>query len=190
MTIQQLATGKTQVNLALEASIHIGLAILLAGGCFLILYPFLPLLSWGIIIAVAAYPAFKKLQGLLGGHGGLAAILFCVLLLALLIVPMLLLAGTLVDAAQNLAAHLTDQTLNIPPPPVNVETWPVIGVRLRTLWDLASRDLGAVLRSLAPQIKSVVPGLFSASAAVGLTVLRFPSQWPECSWPTRRPHMR
>lgn len=173
MTIQGLATDKAQLNLALEASIHIGLAILLAGGCLLILYPFVPLLSWGIIIAVAAYPAFKKLRGLLGGHEGLAATLFCVLLLALLIVPMVLLAGTIVDAAQDLAAHLRDGTFNIPPPPAKIGTWPVIGTPLRDLWDLASRDLGAVLRSLAPRIKSVVPGLFSASATVALTVLQF-----------------
>lgn len=173
MSIQQIAADKTQLNLALEAAIHIGLAILLAGGCLLILYPFLPLLSWGIIIAVAAYPAFKKLRALLGEHEGLAATFFCVLLLALLIVPMILLAGTLVDAAQKVAAHLQDGTFHIPPPPAQVETWPVIGPPLRNLWDLASTDLGALLRSLAPKIKSVVPGLFSASAAVGLTVLQF-----------------
>jgi predicted PurR-regulated permease PerM len=173
VTIRQLATGKTQLNLTLEASIHIGLAILLAGGCLLILYPFLPLLSWGVIIAVAAYPAFKKLRGLLGEHGGLAATLFCVRLLSLLIIPMVLLAETLVDAAQEFAAHLQDGTLNIPPPPANVETWPVIGAPLHTLWDSASRDLGALLRSVAPKIKSVVPGLFSATATVGLTVLQF-----------------
>jgi predicted PurR-regulated permease PerM len=169
----ELVSAKTQLNLALEASIHIGLAILLGGGCLLILYPFVPLLCWGIIIAVSVYPAFKKLRGLLGEHEGLAATLFGVLLLALLIGPMVLLAGTLVDAAQNLAAHLQDGTLYIPPPPAKVETWPVIGTRLRDLWELASRDLGAVLRSHAPRIKSIVPGLFSASATVALTVLQF-----------------
>jgi predicted PurR-regulated permease PerM len=173
VTMQQLANSKTQLNIALEASIHIGLAILLVGGCLLILYPFLPLLSWGIIIAVAAYPAFKKLRALLGEHGGLAATLFCVVLLALLIIPMVLLGETLVDAAQNLTAHVQDGTLSIPPPPAKVETWPLIGAPLKTLWDLASTDLGALLRSLAPKIKSVIPGLFSASATVGLTVLQF-----------------
>jgi predicted PurR-regulated permease PerM len=115
----------------------------------------------------------KKLRALLGEREGLAATLFCVLLLVLLIVPMVLLAGTLIDAAQDLAAHLQDGTFSIPPPPARVETWPVVGAPLKELWDLASRDMGALLRSLGPRIKSVVPGLFSASATVALAVLQF-----------------
>jgi predicted PurR-regulated permease PerM len=38
---------------------------------------------------------------------------------------------------------------------------------------LASRDLTAVVRSFAPQIKAVVPALLSASAGIGFTVLQF-----------------
>jgi hypothetical protein len=50
--IQQPLHDKAQVNLALEASIYIGLAILLATACLLILRPFIPLLTWGIIIGL------------------------------------------------------------------------------------------------------------------------------------------
>ena len=46
MTIHQPAYDKTQLNLAVEASIYIGLAILLASACLLILLPFIPLLTW------------------------------------------------------------------------------------------------------------------------------------------------
>ena len=173
MTPQQPAYEKTQVNLALEASIHIGLAILLAAACLLILEPFIPLVTWGIIIAVAAYPHFQKLQMALGGREALSAILFTVVLLASLIVPMVLLAGTLVEGAQTLAAHLKDGTLAIPPPPAGVETWPIIGASLNSLWGLASKDLTAAIRGFAPQIKAVVPQFLSASAGIGLTVLQF-----------------
>jgi predicted PurR-regulated permease PerM len=44
---------------------------------------------------------------------------------------------------------------------------------LNNLWSLASRDLTAVVRSFAPQIKAVVPALLSASAGIGFTVLQF-----------------
>jgi predicted PurR-regulated permease PerM len=67
VTLEKSAYDKAQVNRALEATIHIGLTVLLAGACLLILRPFTPLLAWGIIIAVAAYPAFKRLQKLMGG---------------------------------------------------------------------------------------------------------------------------
>lgn len=68
MTLPKLAYDRTQLNPALEISIHIGLAILLATACLLILRPFIPLLTWGIIIAVAAYPGFQKLKLALGGE--------------------------------------------------------------------------------------------------------------------------
>jgi len=173
VTFLKPAYDRTQVNLALEASIHVGLAILLATACLLILRPFIPLLAWGIIIAVSAYPAFQKLQLALGGRGVLAAILFTVLLLAFLIVPVVLLAETLVEGVQTLAAHLREGSLTIPSPPASVESWPIIGGPLNRVWGLASKDLAAAVRSFAPQIKAAVPGLLSASAGIGFVVVQF-----------------
>jgi len=164
---------KDYVNRAVEASIHIGLVILLAASCFLILRPFLALIVWGIIVAIAVYPRYQQLQRVLGGRGVLAAILITLLLLALLIVPVGLLAGTLIGGIQTLAAHLKDGTPIIPPPPAGVETWPLIGVPLKSAWSLASTNITSALRSFAPQIKAIVPGMLSASAGIGLTVLQF-----------------
>jgi predicted PurR-regulated permease PerM len=127
VTTQNDALQRSRIDLALEASIHIGLAISLATACLLILRPFVPLLTWGIIIAVAAFPSFKRLQAALRGRGTLAAVIFTLLLLLLLIVPVVLLAGTLVDGAQTIATHFREGTLVIPPPPPGVENWPIIG---------------------------------------------------------------
>ena len=161
------------VNRAVEASIHIGLVILLATTCFLILYPFLPLIAWGIIVAVAVYPRYLQLQLALGGRDVLAAVLVTLLLLALLIVPVVLLAGTLVGGIQTVTEHLKDGTPIIPPPPAGVETWPLVGVPLKSAWTLASTNIAAALRSFAPQIKAIIPGLLTASAGIGLTALKF-----------------
>src|SRR3974377_1619777 len=139
VTSQKPMYDKTQVSLALEVSIHIALAFMLAVACFLILRPFIPVITWGIIIAVAAYPAFRKLQLALGGRGVLSAILFTVLLLALLIVPVVLLAGPLSEGVQPLAAHVKEGTITVPPPPASVATWPIIGAPLTRVWALASR---------------------------------------------------
>ncbi|HUL34894.1 MAG TPA: AI-2E family transporter [Candidatus Eisenbacteria bacterium] len=173
MTTQHPASGKSQVDLALDASIHIGLAILLTVSCLLILRPFIPLLSWGIIIGVAAYPGFQKLQKWMGGRGGLAAIVFSLVLLALLVIPVVLLTGTLVGGIQSLVAHFKAGTLIVPPPPESVASWPLIGAPLKSVWDRASTDLTAAVQTFAPQIKSFLPGVFSASATVGLTVVQF-----------------
>jgi predicted PurR-regulated permease PerM len=163
---------KAYVNRALEVFIHIGLTVLLATACLLILLPFIPLIAWGIIIAVAAYPAFKKLEAVLGGRGGLAAVVFTVILLAVLIVPVVLLAQSMVEGIQTLTAHFKDGTGLVPPPPPSVESWPIIGSPLKSMWDLASRDLPTLARKFAPQIKAALPGLLSASTGVGVTLLQ------------------
>ena len=117
MTIQQPAYDKAQLNLALEASIYIGLAILLAAACLLILLPFIPLLAWGIIIAVAAYPGFRKLRKVLGGRETPAAVVCTLILLAVLIVPAILLGQGLVHGIQAVTAHLKEGSPIVPPPP-------------------------------------------------------------------------
>jgi predicted PurR-regulated permease PerM len=164
---------ESYVNRAVEVSIDIGLVILLVAACFLVLRPFLPLIAWGIIVAIAIYPRYLQLQLVLGGRGVLAAVLITLLLLALFNVPVVLLAGTLIDGIQTLAARLKDGTPIIPPPPSGIETWPFVGVPLKSAWSLASTNITAALRSFAPQIKLIVPGLLSASAGIGLTLLQF-----------------
>ena len=156
MTLQQDTLDKTYLSRALEVSIHVGLFIFLATACLLILRPFLPLTAWGIVIAIAVYPGFVWVKNLLGGRNGLAATVCTLLLLAVLIVPVVLLTGSLVEGAQSLAARLNEGTL-IPPPPQSIETWPVIGPRLKDTWELAYRNLTAALQLFAPQIKAAVP---------------------------------
>ena len=109
MTLEHPQFDKARMNQALEVSIHIGLAFLVAAACLFILRPFVPLLAWGIIIAVAAYPGFKKLRKLLGGRGIWAAVVFTLVLLAVLIVPVVLLANSLIEGVQSIAAHFKSE---------------------------------------------------------------------------------
>jgi predicted PurR-regulated permease PerM len=172
MTIQEDTFDRGYLSRALEVSIHVGLFVLLAAACLLILRPFLPLTAWGIVIAIAAYPGYLRLKNFLGGRNGLAAVVCTLLLLAVLIVPVVLLTGSLVEGVQSLAARLKEGT-PIPPPPPRIETWPFIGTRLKDAWELASRNLTAALQIFAPQIKAVIPALLAASAGVGLAVLQW-----------------
>lgn len=161
------------IDCAVEASIHIGLLILLAIACLAIMAPFLGIIAWGVIIAIAAYPGQKKLQALFRGRAGLSSMVLTLAILGCLIVPFVLLAGTLVEGLQNLAAQLKDGTLSIPPPPDNVKTWPLVGVRLSNTWSAAATNFTSALQTFAPQLKSIIPRMLAASAGIGLTVLQF-----------------
>ena len=82
MATPDLAKRKTQVNDALEVSIQVGLAALLVISCLLILRPFIPLLLWGIIIAIASHPTYIKLERRFKGRRIWAAVVWSLVLLA------------------------------------------------------------------------------------------------------------
>ena len=172
-SVSEIIHDKTYVSSVLDASINIGLTALLVISCLLILKPFVPLLVWGIIIAIASYPRFEKLKNSLGGRGGWTAVIWTLLLLLILIFPIFLFARGVVESGQNLIARIHDGTLSVPPPPAGIETWPLIGAPLSRLWTAASTDLTQLLIRFVPEIKAAIPEILSASAGVGLTVLQF-----------------
>jgi hypothetical protein len=67
-SVSKIIQDKACVSSVLDASINIGLTALLVISCLLILKPFVPLLVWGMIIAIASYPRFEKLKNSLGGR--------------------------------------------------------------------------------------------------------------------------
>ena len=158
---------------ALEAFIRIGIVGLLAIWCFQIGRPFIHIILWGIIIAVAIHPTCRKLKSMLGGRGKLAATLITLFALVLIIVPAVILTGSLIDGAQELSTRLENGTLEVPPPPENMRSWPVIGDPLYQAWSLASVNLKGALSKFAPQLKALGGWLLSTSVDTGIGILQF-----------------
>jgi len=172
LAAERPATDRSQPSRPLPPPARIGLTILLVAACFLIVQPFLPLIAWGIIIAVASYPSYLTLRRILGGRGGLAAALYTLLFLSLLIVPVILLGHSIVQGVATLTERLKSGTAIIPPPPPSIQNWPLIGSPLNRIWSLASTNITAAVEQLSPQIKAALPGILSASAGLGFTVLQ------------------
>lgn len=172
-SFSEIFHDKAYVSRVLDAFINISLIALLVISCLLILKPFVPLLVWGIIIAIASYPRFNNLKHSLGGRGGWAAVVWTVLLLLILIVPIFLFARGVFESGQNLIAHVRDGSLSVPPPPPGIDAWPLIGTQLSRMWNAASTDLTQLLISFGPEIKVAVPVILSTSAGVGFTAIQF-----------------
>jgi len=158
---------------SVEAAIRIGLLILLIGWCFQIVRPFIEPIVWAIIIAVATYPTYRRIERALGGRRGLAAALFTLGVLALLVAPATMLTGTLIDGAQSLSHELRDGDLVIPPPPESVGSWPFVGEWIERFWSNASKNLETALNMIEPQLKTVGGWLLSKGAATGMGLLKF-----------------
>jgi predicted PurR-regulated permease PerM len=156
-----------------EIFVRLSLLSILGVSCVIILRPFLNLIICGIIISIGIYPAYQMLTRILRGRTKLAATLCSILLLLVVIVPSILMAGTLASGIQSLNRQVQAGRLNIPPPPAGLDKLPVIGSRLEELWTLSSTNLSEAVRRLGPQIEKFAPALLSASAGIGGTLLQF-----------------
>ena len=100
-TSNQPSNDKLFTARALEATIQIGLVVLLLYWCFKIGQPFIQIIVWGIIIAVAIHPGYDRLKSALGGRGRLVATLITLLALIVLLVPTYMLSQSLIETAQR-----------------------------------------------------------------------------------------
>lgn len=160
-------------NNAIEVTIRLGLLLLLASWCFIIITPFILPVVWGVIIAVAIFPLFAKLKTVLGERNKLAAILYTVIALAFLITPTLMITESVIETAEAVTESYQAGTLEILPPTENVKDWPVIGEDVYSAWSLASRNLEGAFKKYQPQLKNAVGTIASITASAGGVILQF-----------------
>ncbi len=158
---------------AREVFIRLGLLTLLGAGCFVLLRPFIQMIVSSIIIAVAVYPGYRILKNTLGGRKKLAATLCTTLMLIVVIVPCVLLAGTLAGGIRTMALQLGSGQISIPPPPPRLQTVPIVGSPLQEFWSSCSTNLSGAVSRFSPQIRERIPRILSASAGLGGSLLQF-----------------
>ena len=139
----------------------------------ILLQPFLAIIVWSIIIAVALYPIFDWLSAKLYGHRALAAVAITVFTLFVMLGPVTWLALSLAETIRTLFAQFGDGSLVIPPPSGAVKAWPLIGEKIYEAWLLASTNLRALIIEVAPHFKPLGTSLLIAAGSVGTNLLKF-----------------
>jgi predicted PurR-regulated permease PerM len=135
--------------------------------------PFLPVVIWAVLLAVALYPAYAWLARQLGGRRGVAAAIITGLALATVLGPVSVLAANVAESAQWIASSLQAGTLQVPPPPAGIEKWPLVGDKLHEAWTLASTNLDDALRRYRPMVLPAGETVLGKVAAVGIDLLKF-----------------
>lgn len=167
------SSDKTLIAKTLETTIHVGIVMLLLIWCFRIAQPFIQIFVWGIIIAIAVFPAYRRLNSILGERKRLAAALITLLLLVIIIVPCVMFAASLVETAQKLSADFSEGSLRIPAPPETIKSWPVVGQTLHGFWSLSSENLTEAVGEIAPHLKSLGLWLLNTAAGAGFGIVSF-----------------
>src|SRR3981189_1073892 len=80
-TLRQYLPGDDVIQLV----IRLGLLAFLIYWTFVLIRPFVPILAWSIVLAVALYPIFSLLSRLLGGRPKLAAAILTIINLGIVI---------------------------------------------------------------------------------------------------------
>ncbi len=155
-----------------ETTIKIAMTLLLFTWCFYIVQPFIVPLVWALIITVSVYPVYSRVLILLAGRQKLTAVLMSLILLLIIVLPCIVLGGTIADSAESLARQLLNGTFTIPLPTEKVATWPVIGESLFKYWTLIATNPMEALRPIAPQLKIVGQWLVTTSFSLTVSILQ------------------
>ena len=166
---RQFRSGEDLIQLA----IRLGLLAFLIYWTFVLIRPFVPILVWSIVLAVALYPVFNLLSRLLGGRPKLAAAILTVVNLGIVIGPATWLGLSAVEGVKDFAANLSAGNLVVPSPPEGVRNWPLIGPQLFELWNQASNNIRAALREVAPHLKPLAGTMLGLAGNAGVGTLKF-----------------
>lgn len=158
---------------AIEIAIRLGLVFLIVAWCLQILSPFISLVTWGGIIAIAIYAPYQALVSKLGGNEKLAVTLVALLGIAVILLPVISLSGSMAEGATRLGTDIGNGTISIPAPTESVKEWPLVGEKLYLFWSQASADLETLLAKYPNQLSTMGIKLLEIAAGVGLGVLQF-----------------
>ena len=126
----------------ITAILRIALLLLVLAWCFYIIRPFIIVLVWAVIIAVALYPVYKRMISALGEKKKkLITVIFTIIVAAIIVVPSYFLVASLVRTTKLTAEKVRTNSLEIPAPKEDVKEWPFIGEELYREWNDISDNL-------------------------------------------------
>jgi predicted PurR-regulated permease PerM len=157
----------------LDLFIRAGLIVFLVVYCYQIFKPFIGLMLWSLILAVALYPLHTLIARKMGNRDGYAATALVLVIVLIVFTPTTLLVFSFADSSTELVKQVQSGTLQVPAPPESVDQWPVVGKNLYTLWSSAHTDLGGVIAKYEPKISVITKQILGYTASAGKAILMF-----------------
>jgi predicted PurR-regulated permease PerM len=156
-----------------DLAIRLSLVGMLAYWSLSLVRPFLTVIMWSIVLAVALFPVYEWLAARLGGRRGPAAVLITFFNLLVVFGPVTWLGLSIVDSLRVLSERFVAGDVSIPLPFEWIKSWPIIGDRVYEIWNLASTNLREALVRIAPQLKPLGSTLLGAAATTSAGMLQF-----------------
>ena len=148
---------------SLDAFIKIVVLSVFIIASYLIAKPFLLLIIWAILVAVALFPFYEKIINLFKGKKkGLVTTLFVVVLLAIIVTPTINITSSVVDSSKEIISDFNAGTIEVPPPNQSVRSWPMIGEQIFIAWTNATEDIQGFIQKHPEQVKTSAGWFFGS----------------------------
>ncbi|WP_050940696.1 AI-2E family transporter [Vibrio harveyi] len=125
--------------------------------CWWAFLPFLPILLWALVLAIALYPVKLVIERKLGLSSARSATLIAIIGVLILGTPTAMVGNSFASKTLGAFESYRDGTLVITKPADSVKTWPLVGEKVHSVWYEAADDLPTFIEKRQPQIK----GFFS-----------------------------
>jgi len=153
-----------------DITIRLLILLLIIVWCLLIMYPFVSIMLWSLILALALYPLHTKLTNKMGGKSKLVSFIIIFSILLIIFVPTWLMVSSLMGEVKDLKVQYDEGSLSIPPPSENVKNWPVIGEKFYGLWLNSSENMEQTIVKYKDQLTDfgakLGKGILSAGGGV------------------------
>lgn len=153
--------------------IRVAAIALLAIGCVVVLLPFFTAALLAMVICLSTWPLYAHLRDALGGNRNGAAGLMTLLLILLFVVPIAILAVSLVENFPKLAELVTAWFEAGPPdPPAWLSNIPWVGPWLDDYWHRVAASRDELVRLLQHALEPTRVLIVGAGKAVGQGLLQ------------------
>jgi predicted PurR-regulated permease PerM len=156
-----------------DTIIRLGVLALLLMWCFDILKPFVLILVWSVVIAIAIYPVYKFFIKVFRGRKILAVIVLTLFMLSVIIIPSGLIMYSLYEGVNHFRELFKAGEPLIPPPGGSTANWPAITKPIVDFWQLASDNLQEAIVKYSDQVKEYGTMLLLALAGISKGILSF-----------------
>ena len=154
-----------------DTTIRLFFLFIIIAWCMMILYPFVSIMLWGLIFALAFEPLHNSLKKLMGGKPRLSSFIIVLVSFTIIIIPSWFFMDAIVEELKLLKSSFQNNNMTIPPPSESVRSWPLIGEPIYDIWQSASVNLEQTIvkykeplvdlgRKLANGILGAVGGIF------------------------------
>ncbi|MBU3068684.1 AI-2E family transporter [Aestuariicella sp. G3-2] len=158
---------------AMDIAIRLGLIAFLVYLAMKVFSPFLGLMVWAVVLAVALYPLNSMLASKMGGKNGRAATVLVLIVLLVIGVPTVLLGMSFVEHSLSSYKALEEGTLTIPEPKQSVAGWPIVGEQVYTTWQSASSNVSGFVAEHHKQMQGITRRAVSTLGNGVTTLLAF-----------------